>query len=106
MARFSSHSDTEVILEAYRAWGAAALGRFNGMFAFALWDAQEQTLLLARDRLGKKPLFYARIRGGMCFGSEAKVLFQHPEISPRVETESIETFSYRFRPRPRRCSPA
>ena len=98
-ARFSTHSDTEVILEAYRVWGAAALERFNGMFAFALWDAHEQALLLARDRLGKKPLFYARIGGGICFGSEAKVLFQHPEISPRVDTESIPTFlSYRYVP--------
>jgi asparagine synthase (glutamine-hydrolysing) len=98
-ARFSTHSDTEVILEAYRAWGSAALGRLNGMFAFALWDAQEQALLLARDRLGKKPLYYTRIRGGMCFGSEAKVLFEHPEVSPRVDTASIATFlTYRYVP--------
>lgn len=98
-ARFSTDSDTEVILEAYRRWGTAALERFNGMFAFALWDAEENALLLARDRLGKKPLFYTRVAGGMCFGSEAKVLFQHPEVSPRVETESIPTFlSYRYVP--------
>ena len=86
-------------MEAYRAWGPAALERFNGMFAFALWDAQEQALFLARDRLGKKPLFYSRVGGGICFGSEAKVLFEHPEISPRVETASISTFlAYRYIP--------
>src|SRR5918994_5424944 len=84
-ARFLTQSDTEVILAAYRQWGPEAVARLNGMFAFALWDAQEQSLLLARDRLGKKPLYYARTRHGICFGSEIKVLFEHPDVSKRVE---------------------
>ncbi|MBK9135686.1 MAG: asparagine synthase (glutamine-hydrolyzing) [Betaproteobacteria bacterium] len=73
--RFRSESDTEVILAAYREWGEACLPRFNGMWAFAIWDSRERTLFLARDRFGKKPLFYARLPdGGFAFASEMKAL--------------------------------
>ena len=62
-ARFSTRSDTEVILAAYRQWGPAALDRLNGMFALAIWDSVERVLFLARDRLGKKPLYFSRLGG-------------------------------------------
>jgi asparagine synthase (glutamine-hydrolysing) len=97
--RFLTHSDTEVILAACRVWGPEGVTRFNGMFAFALWDAREQSILLARDRLGKKPLYYARVDRGLCFGSEVKVLFEHPEVPKRVDRHRIPTFlAYRYVP--------
>jgi asparagine synthase (glutamine-hydrolysing) len=72
---FRTRSDTEVIVEGYRAWGEGVVRRLDGMFAFALYDARTETLLLARDRAGKKPLFYARdAAGGVRFGSEAKAI--------------------------------
>ena len=71
--RFHTATDTEVVLAAYRAWGASALTRFNGMWAFAIWDRQQGELFLARDRVGKKPLYYARGRdGSLYFASEIK----------------------------------
>lgn len=73
------HSDTEVLLAAVAAWGLTdALRRFNGMFAFALWDVRERTLHLCRDRLGEKPLYYARLGDTMTFGSELKAIRAHP----------------------------
>lgn len=71
---YRGHSDTEVILAAYRKWGRNCLEHFNGMFAFALWDARRQELFCARDRLGVKPFFYARWLDGFGFGSEVKAL--------------------------------
>lgn len=83
-AEFHSRSDTEVILEAYKQWGVGCVKRFNGMFAFGLWDAQRRRLFLARDRLGKKPLFYYTFPDGrVSFASELKALCADPEI-PRV----------------------
>jgi asparagine synthase (glutamine-hydrolysing) len=71
--RFHTATDTEVVLAAYRAWGANALTRFNGMWAFAIWDRQQGELFLARDRVGKKPLYYARTQdGSLYFASEIK----------------------------------
>lgn len=73
--RFRSESDTEVILAAFAQWGPDCLGRLNGMWAFAIWDTRERTLFLARDRFGKKPLFYAELpEGGFAFASEMKAL--------------------------------
>jgi asparagine synthase (glutamine-hydrolysing) len=98
-AAFRTHSDTEVILNAYRQWGPAAVERFNGMFALAIWDAERETLFLARDRLGKKPLYYARGSYGFCFASEVKALFEHPEVSGEVDRDQIPTFlAYRYLP--------
>jgi asparagine synthase (glutamine-hydrolysing) len=96
---FRTSSDTEVILAAYAAWGPEALKRLNGMFAVALWDAREQCLLLARDRLGKKPLFFARVPRGLVFASEVKALLRHPEVSSAVEAARIPTLlAYRYVP--------
>jgi asparagine synthase (glutamine-hydrolysing) len=68
---FRSHSDTEVLLAAYAAWGQECLSRFNGMFAFAIYDAPQQKLFLARDRAGEKPLFYHLANGSLQFASVA-----------------------------------
>jgi asparagine synthase (glutamine-hydrolysing) len=77
---FVSDTDTEVILQAYATWGESCLDRLNGMFAFAIWDQQEQTLFAARDRLGVKPLYYATLPGGLAFASEIKALLQLPGV--------------------------
>jgi asparagine synthase (glutamine-hydrolysing) len=80
---FTSESDTEVILAAYAQWGAECVERFNGMWAFAIWDDREQTLFLSRDRFGKKPLFYAEIGGRFVFASEMKAIYPLlPEVRP------------------------
>ncbi len=88
-SRFKTHSDTEIILEAYKAWGDSCLKRFNGMFAFALWDSVQSRMLLARDRAGKKPLYYTRTpSGGVIFASELKCLlvadFVKRELNPKA----------------------
>src|SRR5271165_2914494 len=72
--RFRSHSDTEVILAAWLEWGPAAVERFRGMFAFAMWDERRRELHLCRDRFGVKPLFFVRDRGILAFASEIKAL--------------------------------
>lgn len=87
------HSDTETLLYAVRQWGIAeALQRFIGMFAFALWDARERTLTLARDRFGEKPLFYGWCGGDLLFGSELKALAIHPEWSPTLDRAALTAF--------------
>jgi len=71
---FNTGADTEVVLRALQRWGAKALGRFNGMFALALWDRRARTLFVARDRFGVKPLYYTECKGGFYFASEIKAL--------------------------------
>ena len=85
-AIFRTKGDTEVILEAYRRWGLDCLVRFNGMFAFALWDGPHRRLLLARDRVGEKPLFFARQpSGGLAFASEPRALRACPAVGNAVD---------------------
>ncbi|MGH8369922.1 MAG: hypothetical protein ACRESC_02970, partial [Gammaproteobacteria bacterium] len=78
--RFRSRTDTEVLAHLYEEYGRACVSRLRGMFAFALWDGRQQKLLLARDRVGIKPLYYAEVGGRFAFGSELKVLLQLPEL--------------------------
>jgi asparagine synthase (glutamine-hydrolysing) len=87
--RFRTHSDTEVVLRAYLQWGEDFVDRLNGMYAFALWDIDRQQLLLVRDRLGIKPLYYARTRDGLLFGSEPKAILANPLIEPVVDTQGL-----------------
>ena len=85
--RFLGHSDTEVVLHAYARWGEECLHRFNGIFAFAVWQSKRQRLFLARDRIGVKPLFYAERPGGIVFASEIKTLLCCPEIKPELDAQ-------------------
>ncbi|MEU7150836.1 asparagine synthase (glutamine-hydrolyzing) [Streptomyces sp. NPDC045456] len=87
--RFATRSDTEVVLRAYLEWGDGLTERLEGMYAFAVWDARRERLLLVRDRLGVKPLFFAGIPGGLVFGSEPKALFAHPACRPRVDARGM-----------------
>ncbi len=82
---FRTQSDTEVILEAYAEFGEACVEHLRGMFAFALWDRERRRLLLARDRLGKKPLYYWRRDGLLLFASEPKALLRHPAVPREVD---------------------
>lgn len=87
------HSDTETLLAALRHWGVeGALRRVNGMFAFALWDAKERTLVLARDRMGEKPLYYGRCGETFLFGSELKALRAHPAWQGEVDRDALAAF--------------
>jgi asparagine synthase (glutamine-hydrolysing) len=78
--RFRSRTDTEVVLRAYAEWGEESFSRFNGMFALAIWDRRSQTLVLARDRYGIKPLYYTEAGGDFLFGSEIKSFLRHPSF--------------------------
>ena len=86
---FRTASDTEVVIEAYRAWGLDALPQLRGMFAFALWDSRSQRLVLARDAFGKKPLFYSQYGDGIIFSSEIEPLTRLPNIDSRLEPGAI-----------------
>lgn len=86
---FRSHSDTEVLLTAFIEWGPACVDRLNGIFAFGIWDEARQSLFLARDRLGVKPLFYAERGQSIIFGSELKALLANPKVKPELEVEGL-----------------
>ncbi|OXM15321.1 asparagine synthase (glutamine-hydrolyzing) [Paenibacillus herberti] len=86
---FTTTCDTEVLLTAYMEWGPAAVEKFNGIFAFAIWDDKEQKLFLARDRVGVKPLFVSQAGGQFIFGSEPKALLAHPAVKSDVGAEGI-----------------
>ena len=85
---FRSGGDTEVVLAALARWGPGALERLDGMFALALWEL-EGRLLLARDRLGIKPLFWTEVPGGLAFASEVPALLEHPQVRRRVDREAL-----------------
>ena len=101
--RFRTRSDTEVIVHAWEAWGEACVTRLRGMFAFALWDRNRETLFLARDRLGVKPLYYAMLPDGtFLFGSELKSLLAHGELPRDVDPCAVEEyFALGYVPEPR-----
>ena len=82
---FSGHSDTEVLLTSYIEWKEQCIDYFNGIFAFAIWDEEEQKVFMARDRLGVKPLFYTERNEGLLFGSELKSLLAHPDVPTEID---------------------
>lgn len=90
--RFQTASDTEVILEAYRAWGTDCLTHLNGMFAFGLYDQEKERVFLARDRAGEKPLFYHLAGGTLTFVSELKALMADPSFSRRLDLEALDYY--------------
>src|SRR5262245_41352026 len=93
--RFRSRSDSEVLLAAFAEWGRSALLRFNGMFAFAIWDKRERQLILARDRYGIKPLYYARLGDTLLFGSEIKAILAYPAYEVQLDKEALlEYFTF------------
>jgi asparagine synthase (glutamine-hydrolysing) len=93
--QFRSRTDSEVVLHAYIQWGEKCLDRFNGMFAFAIWDRLHKELFLARDRFGVKPLYYGLFGNTFLFGSEVKAILQHPACSVSLDKEALlEYFTF------------
>jgi asparagine synthase (glutamine-hydrolysing) len=99
---FQTRSDTEVIVHAYEQWGADCVKRFNGMFAFALWDKRRRELFLARDHLGIKPLYYVTIGNRLLFASEIKSLIQDPNCPRKTDLDALaQLFTFRYVPSPK-----
>jgi asparagine synthase (glutamine-hydrolysing) len=100
--RFRTNSDTETIVHAYEEYGDSCLERFRGMFAIALWDTRRKRLLLARDRLGIKPVYYYQGQGFLAFASEVKALLEIPEVPCEVDLDALSLYtSLRYVPGPR-----
>ena len=89
---FYTNSDTEVVVHAYDQYGSECPKHLRGMFAFAIWDERTQELLLARDRVGKKPLLYAHVNGQLIFGSEFTALLEHPDVSREIDPHAIDQY--------------
>ena len=89
---FKSASDTEAIVAAYSRWGAQAFSRFNGIFALALWDTKEQTLLLVRDRVGVKPLYYYQKESRLIFSSEIKAILEHTDVPRQIDPLALDLY--------------
>lgn len=99
--RFTTNSDTEVILRGWRNWGETTPKWLRGMFAFALWEPSDGSLFLVRDRFGKKPLFLARCAGGLAFASEIKALTCFPGVEAEIDEDGVALYlAYRFVPGP------
>ena len=99
---FRTKSDTEVIVHAYEQWGLDCVKRFNGMFAFAIWDARKREVFLARDHLGIKPLYYVQIGSRLLFSSEIKALLQDPTCPREIDQDALaELFTFRAVPSPK-----
>jgi asparagine synthase (glutamine-hydrolysing) len=97
----SSHSDTEVLVHGYEAWGHGLAERLNGMFAFAIVDRRARRLYLARDRFGEKPLYWSKVPGGIAFASELSALALHPHVSKSVDRRALQKFfAHGFIPAP------
>ncbi len=93
--KFHSKTDSEVVLNAYAQWGSECVKRFNGMFAFAIWDKTKQELFLARDRYGIKPLYYTFVGNKFFFASEQKAFLAHPSITRKIDLEALlEYFTF------------
>jgi asparagine synthase (glutamine-hydrolysing) len=90
--RFRTSCDTEVVLRAFLQWDTACIEKLRGMFAFAAWRESRRRLVLARDRMGIKPLYYARCGCDLYFGSELKAIFCHPELSRRIDPEALDSY--------------
>jgi asparagine synthase (glutamine-hydrolysing) len=100
--RFYTKTDTETVVHAYEEFGDDCVRHLNGMFAFAIWDASRRRLLLARDRFGIKPLYYAVNGNRLVFGSELKVLLEHPSVDRRIDVVSLSQYlSFEYVPTPR-----
>ena len=99
---FKSHTDTEVILALYQYEGVELLKKINGMFAFALWDKEQQSLFIARDRIGKKPLYYCQFNNEIIFASELKALLTIESIPREIRTDAVyDFFAYQYIPDPK-----
>ena len=90
--RFETHCDTEVVLHAFLEWDVESFARLRGMFAAAIWNESRKRLVLVRDRLGIKPLYYSRARANLYFGSEMKAILAHPEIPRRVNPAALDRY--------------
>ena len=88
--KFLTESDTEVIIHLYQEHGDQFLEKLNGMFAIGIWDEGRQQLLLARDRVGEKPLYYSHVRGQFIFASELKAIRHAPNLNLRVNTRALD----------------
>ncbi len=99
--RYRTHSDTETIIHAYEEWGDGCVDQLRGMFAFAIWDAPRKRLLLVRDRLGVKPLYYHLDGDTVTFGSEIKALLQHPGVRREWDPDALDAFlAFQYVPAP------
>ena len=99
--RFRGHCDSEVVVHAYEAWGPRCVERFRGFFAFALWDGGRRQLVLARDRIGIKPLYYAVTADRLVFGSEIKAILEHPDVPRGMDLQAMYHYlGYEFVPGP------
>lgn len=99
--RFATRTDSEVLVHAWEEWGSDCLERLHGMFAFVLWDARRRRIFLARDRMGKKPLYYAVAGECLVFASELKALVRHPAIQPRLSAPALRSYlTYEYIPAP------
>ncbi len=95
--RFRTRCDTEVTLHAWEEYGEMSVEQMRGMYGYAIWDARQETLFLARDRLGKKPIYYTVVNGSLLFGSEIKAILAHPEVPREVDQAALDaylTFQY------------
>src|SRR5262249_12388153 len=100
--RLKTKSDTETIVHLYEDYGEACVAMLRGMFAFALWDARDRKLVLARDRVGKKPLYYADFGGSLAFGSELKAVIENPSVPREIDAQAVaDYFSFQYIPAPK-----
>ena len=98
--RFYTSTDTEVIVHAYEQWGKAAIARLRGMFGLAIWDTRSRTLMVARDRIGIKPMYYATTNGRLYFGSELKSLLEAPDLTRDLDAAALDHYlSFLYTPR-------